>query len=105
MLESVLNYLLNPPDRLINLGARLFHIFSALTIAGIIGRVVTTVGGVSAGMAGHKDAAVSLADIYPDFPTWWIPESALGFTFTVLFAAAGFFATRWAKKFKRIYSN
>ena len=35
------------------------------------------------------EGAQSLAELYPSLPTWWIPESAGGYTFYLLAMAAG----------------
>jgi hypothetical protein len=45
-----------------------------------------------------------LAKLYPDWPTWWIPESLGGFVTWALIGAAGAWLGFTAKKLQKQYS-
>lgn len=48
------------------------------------------------------EAPRSLAALYPSLPTWWIPESAEGFTCYVALVFAGFGVSLYARRVERL---
>lgn len=45
-----------------------------------------------------------LAEVLPNLPTWWIPESGLGFVFVAAIAAYGVWLVFEGKKLDRVWA-
>ena len=105
MYEALINFFLNKPSRLAGAGHAVFGATAFLLIAGMYGRVATV--GVAAilGMSGASTHTRTLEDIYPNLPTWWIPESAFGFTLSAALAMAGIILILIGRKWQRILDN
>ncbi|MCD6734911.1 MAG: hypothetical protein LT103_15105 [Burkholderiaceae bacterium] len=89
MYEMLIAFFVARPGRLSALGRTLFQLSTMILLVGLCGRIATT--GVSAiqGMAGVMPRHPSLAALYPSLPTWWVPESSLGFVACALTAVLG----------------
>jgi hypothetical protein len=73
----------------------------SVSLVGLCGRIATV--GVSAiqGMGGAKPYESSLALLYPSLPTWWVPESILGYGACVLVAVFGLMLVQLGKAIGR----
>ena len=93
-----------PPDRLRFFGAFLGNfgfsmaIFGFLLQAGLKAMVVVQT------MTKANPGNMGVENILPGLPTWFIPETAIGFTFWILVTALGFYCMHLAGEIKRIYS-
>lgn len=103
MYESLLIFFLNPPGRLRGLGHFISRLGFALLIAGMYLRIASFTTDLVRGMSVIKTAPATLADVYPGIPTWFIPESFIGFSFVLVIVAAGLYAIWFANKIQRTY--
>lgn len=92
------------PQRLIDLGRGTFTAGAMLLIAGLWGIMATRSISIFALLAPslQPQAVKTLADLYPELPTWWIPESAFAFIAVIILAILGFFAAIAGKQYKRM---
>lgn len=101
MLERVGDYFLTEPDRLVSLGSALFYLGGWLILFGLAGNVATSAANGIGAISGHAGAVKTLADIYPSFPTWWIPESIVGAMPALFIAAVGLWINQTGKRIRR----
>lgn len=78
-------------------GQALFSVGGFLVVAGVIGRAALAALGVARARA-KLPPAESLSAIYPTLPTWWVPESLIGFLFALAVAIAGAWLALTAKR-------
>lgn len=102
MLEQLADYFISKPTRLILLGHLLFRISSAAVVVGLIGRVAVVGASALASFGGHPSGGVTLAGLYPNLPTWWVPESTLGFVATSVIGVAGLALVHIGKTWSRL---
>lgn len=101
-LDLIPLFLLNPPSRLRALGHALINGAGLLLLIGVIAQVaVAAVSGVMT-LAGGASHVASLAQIYPELPTWWIPEGPLGYVLCAVTLGVGIVLTSLAGKFQRL---
>ncbi len=82
------DYIHGRPRLLREMGSGLMLSAFAFTIAGLFGNVAkTAVSAMNVLSRPASKGTTLLAFLYPDLPTWWIPESAL--TFVMLLGVAG----------------
>lgn len=103
MLERLFLSLLNPPSRLRDLGTTLFHIGLSLCAVGLVLQGVSSIVEVTQTMGKTAVPESAAAHLLPALPTWFIPESLLGFVFWVAIAAVGWLCQSYAKDFERAY--
>lgn len=48
-----------------------------------------------------QDAPDSLAQLYPTLPTWWIPETWIGYSLAVLLIVVGFLTSHTARSLEK----
>ncbi len=101
MYEWLISWFLSRPTRIIHVGSALFRTGMFLTVAGLLGRVATI--GVSAikSIGKGETSVLSLSDIYPTVPTWWIPESIVGYIFSILLVAMGLIVVQTGREIVR----
>ncbi len=105
MLEHLVDYFLAQPKRLVTLGQGLIRSGGFLVVLGVIAHAATTSVSVVRGMAGAQHSAPALADLLPAVPTWWVPESAVGFGLAALLLLAGVVAVRTGRTYERVLLN
>lgn len=101
MYESLLNYFLNPPTRLVNAGKGLFPTGAGLLFVGLIFRVGPIAISAARGLTGKTAEPLMLVDMYPTIPTWWVPETGLGYAFAEVLICIGLGVKRIGTKFAR----
>lgn len=101
MVDRLIDYFLNEPRRLVTLGAALVRVGGFLFIAGLVGQVASTAVSAVKGLGGAPHADGPLADVLPDYLSFWMPESALGFGLALLLLAAGLVAARTGRVYER----
>lgn len=95
-------FLLNPPSRLRTLGHTLINGAGLLLLIGVIAQVaVTAISGLR-NLTGGASQVASLAQIYPELPTWWIPEGPLGYLLCAATLGVGLVLTSLASRFQRL---
>lgn len=96
-------FLLNPPARLKVLGQALAHCSFILVIVGLYLRMGPMVMNTLLMSQGLNRVPTTLATMYPAFPTWFVPESTVGFAILIGTWALGVYISFLAKKIERIF--
>lgn len=102
MLERCVDFFLGEPRRLVQLGLALLRIGCVLIGVGLLGAAATTAVSVVKGLGGGVRPTVELAEVIPSLPTWWIPESALGYGFALCSVAAGIWTIHTGRTYQRL---
>lgn len=89
-MERLLNYCLNPPTVAMEWGSGLFKLGGFFLFSGLYGSIATT--------AAKKPL---LSEMYPGWPLWFVPESALAFVAVGLLMLAGLVLHRLGAKFSK----
>ena len=89
MYEMLIEFFIVRPGRLSALGRALFQVSAMILLVGLCGRVAITATSAIRAMAVSVPPDTSLAMLYPALPTWWVPESFLGYFACVLAAVLG----------------
>lgn len=100
MLERIGDYFLERPSRLIVLGRILCELGAFLVLAGLIGLVITSAPSFVR-LGGAPGPIQTLADIFPSFPTWWIPETLLGGMTAIFLFCLGLWLNVTGRRFRR----
>lgn len=98
--EHVVEYFLSEPQRLIDTGMTALYLGMGQCLAGLFGQLLLQATGVMARLGGQQ-VERSLDQMFPDFPTWWIPEGWVGFLFPLVIAVLGFWMAKTGKHYKR----
>ena len=85
MFDLVLMFLLSQPHRLTVIGRTLYRFAAVQVLAGAIAQIVTSALRNARPNNGYR----WLSDVWPDVPTWWIPETVLGTIAVTTVAAVG----------------
>ena len=93
-----------PPSRLRILGTLLCKLGFAIMILGLFMQTGLKAVPLLQSMTRVNQAITGIESILPGLPTWFIPESAEGFTFWATVAALGLYCQYWVKEIKRVYS-
>ena len=89
MYEMLIEFYIARPGRLSALGRALFQVSAMILLVGACGHVAITATSAIRVMAVYEPTNTSLAMLYPSLPTWWVPESLLGYFACVLTAVLG----------------
>lgn len=92
------------PERLVTAGDVAMYSAQALLVAGLFGKVATTAMSLltDRGAVAAKGFG-TLAALYPDLPTWWIPESAEAFIAAAALMAAGLWVRHVGRRYQRVF--
>lgn len=92
------------PERLVAAGDVAMYSAQAFLVAGPFGKVATTAMS-SLSVLGTKAAEHSktLAELYPNLPTWWIPETAEAFIAAAALMAAGLWVRHVGRRYQRVF--
>lgn len=103
MVERIYEYFLTEPRRLMSLGKNMVRAGGFILVIGAIGHSATAA--LSAVQSLGRQVAVprDLAQLYPAFPTWWIPESLIGCLPAILLMILGFSLVSFGERLKRAY--
>lgn len=101
MLDRLVEFFLLHPKRLVAVGDALCSVASALVMLGACANVYT--GAIAAiNCLGHQARSQStLADLLPDLPTWWVPETLVGFVFVIAVTIVGSVIAREGRNLER----
>jgi len=89
MYEMLIEFFIARPGRLSALGRALVKVSAMILLVGLCGRVAINTTSAIRAMAVSVPPDTSLAMLYPSLPTWWVPESFLGYFACVLTAVLG----------------
>jgi hypothetical protein len=78
ILDHLQNYCYSKPGRITGLGRALVLFGAFLLLGGAIGRVATGAINILPTLVKQPETEKNLADLYPTWPLWWVPESWLG---------------------------
>lgn len=101
MYETILAFFLSRPRRLVLMGHSLLKLTGFIVVAGLIGRTVTT------GLASMRHFQITehgvlpLTALLPNLPTWWVPETTLGFTAAAMLALMAMVMAKMGRKLER----
>lgn len=101
MYEMLIEFSIARPSRLSWLGRALFQVSAMILLVGLCGRIAITGTSAIRAMAGAVSPGISLAMLYPSLPTWWVPESLLGYFACVLTAVLGLTLVQMGKAIDR----
>lgn len=101
MYETLIEFFIARPGRLSALGRALFQVSAMTLLVGVCGHVAITATSAIRAMAVSVPPDTSLAMLYPSLPTWWVPESFLGYFACVLAAVLGLTLIRTGKSIDR----
>lgn len=99
--EDLLSWFHEQPERIVNLGSSCLTIGFILFGFGMWGMIAITAMNAMNHLAKQPQDA-TLASTYPNYPTWWIPESILGILVMLVLFMYGVFLVYQGKKIKRI---
>lgn len=105
MLDRLAEFFLLHPKRLVAVGEALCSVASALVMLGACAHLYTgAVGAVNS--LGHQVRSQStLADLLPGLPTWWVPETLVGFVFVIAVAIVGVVIAREGRNLERFLAT
>ncbi len=102
MINLLPKFFLNEPRRLGNFGQGLVWIGCMLLLFGALGHVATAAQSALHSFGGSAAAMPTLAALYPDLPTWWVPESLIGCLPAVLQIGLGWTVNGIGKELLRV---
>lgn len=103
-MEAIYGWFQEKPQRLIDSGRSLFMVGFVLLLVGLCGYMATTSVNVIVNLVpgAQIQPAKTLAEIYPTLPTWWVPESLLGFMLALVLIVLGIAVAMTGKQYKRM---
>lgn len=105
MNELLMTAVCDKPERLVAAGEVAMYSAQALLLAGLFGKVAATaMSSLSVLSAKAAEGSRTLAALYPDFPTWWVPESTEAFIATAALMAAGLCMRYVGRRYQRLFS-
>lgn len=93
------------PRRLVAVGKALVFSSSAVMLLGVYGNMYIGVMGELGRLSHHARTQSTLATLLPNLPTWWIPETFIGFVLTVGFAGVGVVIAQEGKALEQFIAN
>ncbi|MCY1206183.1 hypothetical protein D9M68_209940 [compost metagenome] len=103
MLDRCIEYFMNEPRRLMNVGRAILNCSGFLVVAGLCGALATTATSVVVGMASKARPAVDLADVFPNLPVWWVPETVVGYGFALCCGLIGVWLIQAGRTLQRMH--
>lgn len=106
-MDAVIERFLERPQRIIDIGRSVFSTGFIFLIVGLWGEVVTSSASLMFSLtpSTNSQSGKTLAEIYPSFSTWWIPESLFGFSISLALIAVGLIVALTGKKYKRLLAG
>jgi hypothetical protein len=101
MLDHLMTVVLREPRRTVALGHAVARAANFFLVVGLLGKVATIAAEMVKSLGRQEPAHVTLADIFPGIPTWWVPESEFGFAMAILGVVAGFALVATGRTYQR----
>lgn len=89
MLDQLTEFFLLRPKWLVAAGEALYSVASTLIMLGACANVYTVAVAAINRLGYQVQSRPTLAYLLPDWPTWWIPETLVGFVFVIAVAITG----------------
>lgn len=102
MYEAFLGWFLRKPERITESGRTMFLIGGALLISGLLGHVATAAAD-AVKLIGKLPQGTRLAEMYPTWPLWWVPESFVGFFLAAILMALGVWLVVTGKRLRKYF--
>lgn len=103
MLEKLYESLYMHPKEANEIGTLLQWVSFVLVLFGLVSHAYVQAISMMQGLIpSDRTEITSIAQLAPNLPTWWIPESAPTFALVVLIGITGFLISMEAKKCQRI---
>jgi hypothetical protein len=102
MLDRLQEFFYSEPGRITGLGRLLVQFGAFLLLSGAFGRLATGTINILPTLAKQPETTKTLADIYPELPLWWVPESLLGAVASGLVLVAGICIALHGKNIDRL---
>jgi len=97
MIDLILMFMLSQPHRMTAIGRALYRFAAFQVVAGVVAEIV-----VSALRRTHPQVAARwIADVWPDAPLWWVPETVLGMIAVTTLAGVGLAIAYGGRQFER----
>ena len=100
MWNELTEWALARPERLKRWGRTLVSASLWVLLFAAFGRVCVIAGSSAARAAG--DDPLTLAVLYPDLPTWWVPESVATVLSTLVVLAVGWWLNNVGRTYERV---
>lgn len=101
MYEMLIEFFIARPGRLRALGRAMFRVSAMILLVGLCGHVAITGTSAIRAMVVPVPTDTSLATLYPSMPTWWVPESFLGYLTVAMTATLGLTLVQMGKAIDR----
>lgn len=93
------------PKRLVAVGEALFSIASVLTILGACASMYTSAVAALNRLGRQVRSQSTLTDLLPGLPTWWVPETFVGFVLVIAVAIVGAVMAREGRTLERFLNT
>jgi hypothetical protein len=103
MFEHFVSFLVSPPSRLKAIGAVLSQLGFVLTITGLFLQIGLKAVEMIQQLSRISPATAGVESIFPGLPTWFIPESPVGFVLWVAVCVVGWYCQYSANEIERVY--
>jgi hypothetical protein len=101
-MEILFDFFLSNPGRLVLLGRTIVYGAWIPLLAGLVGRIAFA-GQAAVALIGRAPATSDLASLYPTLPTFFVPESVVGFALWIAVGLAGVWTVHVGKKWERFF--
>lgn len=102
MFVNFFDLILLKPKRIALLGHCMFRFFAFLILLGMIGHAATTASSLILSMGKHTVSTSGLAELYPNLPTLFIPETFEGFAASLFMAGIGVAMVHFGNQWQRV---
>lgn len=100
-MEILFDFFLSNPGRLVLLGRAIVYGAWMPLLAGLVSQVALAGQAAAASIGGRTPATSDLASLYPTLPTFFVPESVVGFAFWIAVGLAGVWTVHVGRKWER----
>jgi len=100
-MNTLIDFFLSNPGRLVLLGRVIVYGAWIPLLAGVVGRVALAGQAAVASIGGRAPTTSDLASLYPTLPTFFVPESVMGFALWIAVGLAGVWTVHVGTKWER----
>lgn len=106
MFERFILYFIERPASIVALGKLALNFAGFLLAVGTIASLSTRTLALTQGIGrAIQPSALSVAELLPGLPTWWVPENVTGFFVAVLLGLAGVALVRTGRLYQRVLGH
>lgn len=103
MLSQIVDFFYSKPHRISQPGRIMVQIGGYLFGLGVAGKAMALFLTAVQSLAQQPQTAMSLSEIYPTLPLWWLPETPFGFIGAGLLIVTGACLAMYGKQVDRIF--